>query len=65
VSTEKRPVGRPARETPLAGIKLMLEPALKELVDAAAKRAGLSTQKWIRRALLAALSAPTPGAPRR
>lgn len=54
----KRPVGRPARETPLAGVKLMMEPGLKALVDQAAKRAGLSTQEWIRRAMMQALATP-------
>lgn len=60
----KRPVGRPARETPLSAVKLMMEPGLKALVDQAAKRSSLSTQEWIRRAMLAALAAPTPAVPR-
>jgi hypothetical protein len=64
VSDEKRPVGRPARTTPLSGIKLMLEPALKALVDQAAEKAGLSTQEWIRRALMRALAAPLPTDPK-
>jgi hypothetical protein len=42
----------------LAGVKLMMEPGLKALVDQAAKRAGLSTQEWIRRAMMQALATP-------
>ena len=65
MSDEPKKRGRPRLEVKPAAIALRLPEGLKSLIEDAAQREHLSAQEWIRRALMRALAAPTPGEPRR